>query len=278
MKRTRIAILVVALVAVAWVASAGGALAKKPPAATYLAMGDSLAVGVGVIPAHQQDQFGYVGRFNHWFKDSREGPHSLVNVGVAKPGGETSATFISEGQLAAAVEAIGADSDVQLVTLNIGGNDLDNLRDEGGPCAMDPGSDACQAAVQATFITFAANYQYILGTVLAELAQDPGDETLMVMTQYNPFDGTGHPWENAIDLILLSGDMKIDCSGLGNPANIGLNDLIACIGSAYGAEVVDVYPAFADKALALTHIAQGDIHPNKKGYRVIADEFEAVAQ
>ena len=35
--------------------------------------------------------------------------------------------------------------------------------------------------------------------------------------------------------------------------------------------VVDLHPLFDGKAVALTHIADGDIHPNDSGHEVISD-------
>ncbi|MBI4198809.1 MAG: hypothetical protein HY533_06845 [Chloroflexi bacterium] len=259
------------LMAALVVLPAGAALAAKPASATYLALGDSLAVGVGAAPLEWQ--FGYVGRFGQWFRDSRDGPHQLTNLAV---GGETSGSFIAGGQLAAAVGAISdPETDVQVVTLDIGGNDLLGLL--GGSCA-DPATLACQAAVGAALAGFAGNYHFILGSIASALAGDPGAETVLVMTYYNPFDGTGSPYEIPIDMTLLGADMTVNCAALGNPVNVGLNDLITCIGAPYGAQVVDVYPLFDGNALALTHIAEGDIHPNNDGHAAIAAAFVAGAQ
>jgi lysophospholipase L1-like esterase len=52
---------------------------------------------------------------------------------------------------------------------------------------------------------------------------------------------------------------------------VGLNDIITCVGGLMGAEIVDIHPLFKDAAPALTHIAEGDIHPNNDGHRAIAD-------
>ncbi|MBI4203307.1 MAG: hypothetical protein HY532_09380, partial [Chloroflexi bacterium] len=184
------------LMAALAVLPAGAALAAKPAPATYLALGDSLAVGVGAAPLEWQ--FGYVGRFDQWFRDSREGPHQVTNLAV---GGETSGSFIAGGQLAAAAAAINdPETDVQVVTLDIGGNDLLGLL--GGVC-FNPATLECQTAIGAALGTFVGNYSYILGTVAGALAADPGAKTILVMTYDNPFDGTGHPYEGPVDLTLL---------------------------------------------------------------------------
>src|SRR5215207_1092499 len=102
-------------------APAGVASAAAPePSEIYLALGDSLAVGIG---ATNPARLGYVA---HVFRVAHARPAGSVdqlrNLAV---GGETSGTFISSGQLAQAVAAIRQpSSDVRLVTLNIGGNDF----------------------------------------------------------------------------------------------------------------------------------------------------------
>lgn len=260
------AILVVAAVPL------GSALAAPPSLGQSLALGDSLAVGVG---ATDPDENGYVSVFNHdVFPQSHRGPEVVTNLAVS---GDTSGSFISGGQLANAVAAI-ADprTNVKVVTLDIGGNDLLGLL--GGPCAVSPADPACQAAILAALTAFPGNYTAILSSLTIALAEDPANERFLVMTYYNPFDGTGSPFEPAIDAALLGVDGVVDCSALGNPANAGLNDLIACIGASFGVTVVDVYPLFDNNALALTHIASGDIHPNDAGHHVIADAFVQAMQ
>ncbi len=76
-------------------------------------------------------------------------------------------------------------------------------------------------------------------------------------------------------MALLGSDRTVDCAAAAvDPANAGLNDLIACIGRQYGATVVDVYPLFAGRGLTLTHVAAGDIHPTDAGHLVIAGAFQ----
>jgi len=233
----------------------------------YLALGDSLAYGIG---ATDPATGGYVPRFADFLKDG-EDIESLSNLSVP---GETSDSMIGNGQLAAAVSAINnPDADVEIVTLDIGGNDFLGLLGA-EPCATDPSGQACQAAVAAALGGFAGNYTIIVETLVAALDEDEINEVMFVMTYYNPFSGTGSPMEPLTEAALLGIDGVVDCSAVAvNPANSGLNDMITCIGESAGATVVDVKPQFDGNALALTHIATGDIHPNDAGYAVIADEF-----
>ncbi|HEX2142648.1 MAG TPA: hypothetical protein VHK28_10340, partial [Candidatus Limnocylindria bacterium] len=75
-----------------------------PAAGTYVALGDSLAVGVG---AEQPDEGGYVARlFAELSALGRDGVQAarLTNVAVS---GETSDSIIRDGQLARGARAIG---------------------------------------------------------------------------------------------------------------------------------------------------------------------------
>ncbi len=229
---------------------------------TYLALGDSLAVGIG---ATNPQLFGYVGQFNNFLQ--------LDLTNLAKVG-QTSDSFISDGQLQSALTTINdRKADVQVVTLDIGANDLFSLLGVGGACASPINPAICQPAVENTLTHFATNYRFILNNLTTALAKKHGDKNILVMTYYNPFGGTGSPLKPFVDNALLGQDKKIDCSAASEPANNGLNDIISCIGSSYGAEVVDVYPLIDDQALSLTHIAEGNIHPNNEGYAIIARGF-----
>jgi len=249
----------------------GPTLADDHPS-TYLALGNSIAVGVGATRVGDNgdtvaawEERGYVARFH----DKTLSDTALINLAVR---GETSTTFLASGQLAGAVSAIALADDVQVVTLDIGGNDLLDLIFS-APCALDPGSTACQVAVVSALTAFSGNYPVILGRLTAALAADPGEESLMVMTYYNPFGGTGSPFEASVDGALLGSDGIIDCTASGFA--LGLNDIIACTGAAFGATVVDVHPLFGKKALKWTHILDPipDIHPTNKGHKVIAKAF-----
>jgi hypothetical protein len=232
----------------------------------YLALGDSLAVGIG---AAEPERSGYAALFHQ-----AAGTDRLANLAV---GGENSASFIADGQLQGALATIeDPNTDVEVVTLSIGGNDLDDLRDPAGPCGQNPGGPACLGAVGNALASFADNYRVILGGLVGALDRDPGDEKVLVMTYYNVFSGTGSPFETPADLALLGTDGSTDCAAnAADPFKAGLNDIIVCIGSQAGARVtvVDVYPMLRGRALELTHIATGDIHPTDGGHAAIAQAF-----
>jgi len=231
----------------------------------YLALGDSLAQGYG---ATDMSRTAYVPHLYGFFHgDAHTGVDTLVNLGI---GGETTSSFMAPGgQLDDALATI-ATNDIGVVTFNIGSNDMLGLMDEGGPC-HDPNNPACIPAAQQAMALFAQNYVQIVGTLHYALSQQ-GNPLLMVMTYYNPWSGTGSPYEPLVDAMLLGSDGRLDCS---NPAGWGMNDLIACLGTEAGADMVaNTYPTFAGKALVLTHIGEGNIHPNNAGYAQIASVFE----
>ena len=270
-RRARVAL------ATAWVAAAFALPVRAAEAPTrYLAVGDSLAWGDG---ASVPTQTAYVPLIADYFAGAAHGgAKSSSNLAVR---GETTASFIA-GQLPAAMTAIGdPTTDVRMVTVSIGGNDLlDLLNEPTDPCVIDAASLTCRFLVGTALGGVAANYPVILGGLAQALAADPGMEQVYVMTLYNPFGGTGSPFETAVDGGLLGSDQRIDCAALSvDPTAAGLNDIIACTTLALGMTVVDSYPVIGDNALALTHIGEPgfNIHPNDLGYEALAKAHRAVA-
>ena len=232
-------------------------------AGTYLALGDSLAVGVG---ASQPAETGYVGRLFRDLSESDLATTALLNLAVS---GETSTSMIRTGQLASALDAIStADPQVAIVTLDIGGNDLLRLIAT-EPCASAPQGADCLQQLALTLTDFEASYRQILGELVDAL---PASATLAVMTYFNPFSGTDASYEAAGELALLGTDGRLDCAA-DDPRARGMNDVIACVGEDLGAVPVDVQPGFAGLGLELTHIGAQDIHANDAGYELIADQF-----
>lgn len=231
------------------------------PRLMYLALGDSLAVGVG---ASDRTQTGYVPLFHQSLRGELGEDLELRNLGVS---GETSRSFLDRGQLDRALETLrrNADdsrgNDVQVITLSIGGNDLLALVAPGGPCAppvpaLDP---SCLDPATRAIADYTAN----LTTILQSLRAAAGPDTrILVLTVMNPYSGTGAPVEAA-------GDVGV---GLLN------QQITAVAGSAaVAASVGDVASAFAARGPELTHLSdpRPDFHPNDAGYRVIADVLMA---
>ena len=235
---------------------------------TYLALGDSLAVGVG---ATRRDETAYVARLYRSLARPGSAPRAtaLRNLAVS---GETSTSMIRDGQLVEAVDAIaGADPPIVLVTLDIGGNDLLRLLGTDA-CAADPLGSDCLQLLALTLTDFEANYRQILGELMSALDESAPSARLAVMTYFNPFSGTDASREAAGQVALLGVDGRLDCDA-DDPRARGMNDIIACVGEELGAVAVDIQPAFVGLGLELTHIASEDIHANDRGYEVIADAF-----
>jgi lysophospholipase L1-like esterase len=264
-----------ALIAAWVIAAVANPVGAAEAPTRYLALGDSLAWGDGAsVPA----ETAYVPLLADYFAGvPHGGAKDDANLAVR---GETTTSFIQGGQLASAMAFI-ADpaTDVRMITLAIGGNDLlDLLNDQADPCVADPGGSTCQVLVGSALAGVAERYPVILTGLATALAGDPDGGRIHVLTLYNPFGGTGSPYESAVDVALLGNDLKVDCAAIQtDPAAAGLNDIVACISLAFGATVVDGYAAFGDRALELTHIGDPgfNIHPNDAGYALLAKAHRA---
>jgi len=257
------------------VALAAPVAATSPIPTVYLALGDSLAWGDGAsVPTHT----GYVPRLAGYFQGaSHGGADLLVNLGVR---GESTGSLLTD-RLPDAIDVIADPStDTRVVTISIGGNDLlDLVNDEDDPCRLDPGSQVCGILLYLAMTGVATNTQQILGTLQAYLAGDPGDETVFVLLPYNAFGGTGDPLGDLIGQAMRGRDMAIDCAADADPANVGLDDILACTATYFGATVVDSYPLFEGRTLKLTHMGEGfNVHPNDAGYEVIAKAHRVADQ
>jgi lysophospholipase L1-like esterase len=230
----------------------------------YLALGDSLGWGYGASdPATK----GYVPLF-HDFLESKHGLHPKVLLNNLSIPGATSTSLISQ-QLPAALAELEArngdkraNNDVEVVTVDIGGNDLLATLNV---CAGGI-TPQCIATLNSTFTTFSANFDYTLDEL--RTAAGP-DTTIIVMTYYNSFVGLGCPM-NALEPL---GNMVLE----GNPAlglPLGANDLIRSIAAAHDAEVAELVPGGVFPALlGPSNILPDCVHANDSGYQIIADAF-----
>ena len=136
---------------------------------------------------------------------------------------------------------------------------------------INPASVECQLDLAQALGGVAANYPTIMGTLDFAL-QGSGMEKVFVLTLYNPFGGTGSPFEAPIDQALGWTSPSTARLPGSAPMNAGLNDIVSCTSAFFGAMVVDGYQTVGDNALALTHIGDPgfNIHPNDDGYEAIA--------
>jgi lysophospholipase L1-like esterase len=231
----------------------------------YLALGDSLAAGVG---ASDPAATAYVPRFYKLLRQQLACQQSglpgcrslaLRNLGV---GGATSTTLLAT-QLPEAVAELQArngdrnpHNDVKVVTIDIGGNDIFGVVSS---CATGVIPE-CAALIQARLQTFAANFELILG----ELRAAAGPDTVVIaMTYYNPL-----PSCRLASLAPLA-DAVLE-GGLG--VTVGLNDLIRSIAAAHGVLVAETYGRLGPADL----VGGSDcLHPNDTGYQIITEAFAA---
>lgn len=240
----RIGTRVVAGVVVAMLACSA---AQARAEGTYVALGDSLAAGIGASTSSK----GYVGLV-------RSALASHAGVTAASFHGQPGATSLSlrtGGQLAAAIAAIDNAFDTTHVTIDIGGNDV-----LGGLCVGNWDTPACG---------FRTNFAQTLDDLLAALTADPGAETLVTMAYYNPASGLGNGTETNFDTQLLGANGILDAADTG--ADVGINDVILQESQSRALPVANPYPAF--EAAGQAFISGDGIHPNDAGYAAIAQAF-----
>ena len=229
---------------------------------TYLALGDSVAAGVGAA----SPDAGYVPLLAARLSErlgcddgSRPGcPLEVRNLAVS---GATTATLLRD-QLPAAREVLASGPDVRLVTVTIGGNDVVAPVLVG--CAPDPQASACAAAVQSALDEADAG----VDGLLAELAQAVDAETTVaLMTYYDPLAACRlAPLQPLAAQVLEGGD-----------ASPGLNDVLRARAAEHGAVVVETRERLQRPEDFVG--GQDCLHPSGSGHAALADAFtETVAE
>ena len=218
-----------------------GAAAPQGIGELYLALGDSL--GVGLLSSAPETR-GYVARLHGLLEQGAGRPVILRNLSVS---GETTRTMIDGGQLAAAqaalAEARRAGWRVSPVTIDIGGNDLRVLQ----------GAD--DAARETGLVNFRVALAQIFDTLIAATTTGGIRQADMIaMTVYSP----------------AGGDPKIARSDAWWIARF--NAAIAEEATRRNIAVADAYGRFAGRERELTWMPI-DFHANNAGHGVIADEF-----
>jgi lysophospholipase L1-like esterase len=249
------------------------ASADSPPQpSVYLAMGDSVAVGVGAQPRATE---GYVPELYDQLTAARHCGDGealgcrldLMNLAVS--GDKTSSWVTPEGtpkgQLKDAVSLLEQRNgnatpvdDVDLITIDIGGNDFQALLTA---CVNNPEAPGCLTAIQTALAEVARNYPTILSKLRA--AAGP-DTTIAVMTYYNPLPACQlAPLAPFADRVLEGG----------GPVPAGLNDIIRSAAAAHDAVVAETAPLIGVEDL----VGGTDcLHPDNSGHDDIADAFAAV--
>ncbi len=223
---------------------------------SYLALGDSLSFGEGSTGLDAS----YAVGFANYLNASYGVTFGFQNFGIS---GESTDSMINGGnrQLDRAIERItellndgNPDTNVHIITIAMGANDIFPVL-QGVECSADPSSAACETALDAAVAVFGGNIEQIFSRLRA--AAGP-DTHILVMTYYNPFNfGTGLAFEDVSDLTVNNLNQQIRAAA--GPHNITI------------AQANDLYRGLS---AALTHILQGDIHPNDDGYRVLLRAFQ----
>lgn len=233
-------------------ASATAVRAQQPPA--YLALGDSLAFGVGADnPAEQ----GYVGLTTANLRLGKYSDTGLDLVNLSAPGATSADLLQPGGQLDRAVSEVQSRGGSDIISVDIGANDLLALAESSSPCFQNASSKACQDVLGQTL----AGLQSNLSSVLRRLRAAAPNAQVYVLDIYNPYSGTNDP--RAI------------------VASIGVqqvNGVIAAVAAdpSLSAKLVSIHDVFEGRARQW--IASDGIHPNNSGYRVMAEALLAAIE
>ncbi|HEY5978250.1 MAG TPA: GDSL-type esterase/lipase family protein [Microlunatus sp.] len=241
--------------------------AAPPPRPLYLALGDSVAVGVGAQPPATE---GYVPELHELL--AAEVPCGngqalgcrLDLLNISLPGATTTTLLTHQLPRASSLirqrRATAAPiDDVRLITLDIGGSDIF------GPtiqtCSNDPQAPACATTISTVLGVVATNY----GTILSGLREAAGpDATIAVMSYYNPLPACVLAAQTSLADLVLEG-------GRGVPA--GLNDIIRVQAAAHDAVVAETGPIIDVHDLVG---GRDCLHPDTSGHDDIAAAFDVV--
>ena len=253
--------LLAAFLSLAFLAPAAPAAAKEAPA--YVAVGDSRAFGVG---ASDPATGGYVAITHdalHRSERYRQRGLELLNLGV--PGATTSDLLLPGGQLEQAVAEItdrqddtsSADDNVEIITVNIGANDVLALVTPDSPCVADPRSSECQDRLQEMLDTLADD----LTQVLRRLREAAPKADIIVLDLYSPLSGRGEPADLVADLAVRE-------------INAVTEQVVS--DPELRVKLVSVYELFRGRASQL--VADDNLHPNDDGHALMAEVVRAAIE
>ena len=260
---------------------------------TYIAVGDSLAFGVGFDDSTNDlsnGDRGYVKGLADLLQTRNGGVRPLVfDYGIS---GETSDSYFPlnigtgvHGNTAAerntnyanAVQTVSQEQlvlgriasehtlghQVSLITVQLGSNDLNKLLiDQAFAALTDPQK---QAAVGAALTNFAKNE----AGLLQELKIAAPEAKLVTLGYYNPFA----PFLNITPTDAATAQAKY-AAQQSQAALPALNQTIGGVtGNFPGAIFVDIMPSFVGNEFTYTYIAQGQVHPTSQGYSVITKQL-----
>ena len=234
--------------------SAGAAGAQG---STYLALGDSVAAGIG---ASDPGGGGYVPVLAGLLEqrlgcDDGDSPSCPVTVRQLAVPGATTATLLRD-QLPRALELLEEQPDVRLVTLTVGGNDV--FRPVLQACAGAPDAPACTDAVTGSLREVDRGVDEVLAGLTAAA---PEGTTVAVMTYDNPVAACRlAPLAPLAEQVLEGADERP-----------GLNDVLRARAQEHGAVLVET----AGLLSAPDDFVGGQdcLHPSATGHERIARAF-----
>lgn len=244
------------LVTVLLVGASQGTTLAAPASWDYVALGDSLATGFGAFK-------GYVPRYDSYIETDTGVTVTRTNLGR---NGWTSSQLLSA--LSTDPTFRRATREAEIVTWNIGGNDLRAARTsyKRGTCGGVDNQDCLRASVA----TLKTNWTAITAEVL-EL-RSTSDTIVRTMDIYNPYvrtDIVSDTWQNDGGL----NDFQVFKRYVDK-----VNRHIATTSYAAGIPYAPVYLAFNgtlgdEDPRSKGYLSFDGLHPNNTGHRVIADEL-----
>jgi lysophospholipase L1-like esterase len=250
---------------------------------TYLALGDSLAFGVGADDTAadvSNGDRGYTGPYATLLGTVQGGVRpDLIDLGVS---GETTTSFFQGGggiggpasplrntnygntpaiQNDLMQSEIGAEKllghTISTVSVQLGANDLYQVVGTPGFFNLPP--EQQQALFLQALATIQANYTHLLGELRTQLPS----AQLVLMGYYDPYAAfLGDPTSPLYAIAQAS-----------HAAIPALNQVIEGEASAFGGVYIDEYSAIAGHELAYTYVASGNSHPNSVGYAAITNQL-----
>jgi lysophospholipase L1-like esterase len=257
------AILLLVLLLSLWPAAPTHAQELLAPRHVYLALGDSLALGVEA-PANNDGQPGYPALVLESLQRSIDPDITYSNLGVS---GEWTGSFLA-GQMAAAEASVASHNAagrcVVATTLSIGGNDFGRIL---------AGESSADVAIPALTNNLSQILQR-LTTVLRSQSVPNCSARIAMIDYYNPYPGLRIPPSNQT------------LSDIYQPQ---LNSIIRQTAAQWGVAVANVAMGFAGREAQLLYVNQGiysnplllipflpwfegavDFHPRPAGHAVIA--------
>jgi lysophospholipase L1-like esterase len=252
--------LLAAFVSLALLAPAPAAAGEAP---AYIALGDSLAFGVG---ASDPASGGYVARTYEALRSSeryRDRGLELVSLGV--PGATSADLLLPGGQLDLALGEIrdrqedtsSSDDNVEIITLDIGGNDVLALATADSPCVDDPLGEDCQGR----FAEMLGRLKGNLTEVVERLRKAAPKADVVVMDLYSPISGRGGPEDLIADFAV--GEINAVTEEVASRPDLDVS-------------LASVYPLFNGRAATL--VAEDGVHPNDDGHALMAEVVLAAIQ